>query len=128
MLRRCGNPDGLNPTYADVELRMTLEEWLEWSIPRYEEFIRSNPNISPSVSRFEDQGHYEINNLEIISRDANLKLAALRQTISYTDLVCPGCKTDFKIETRNYIFRLKRNKHGIFCSRSCSGKYAGKIN
>jgi len=71
MSRRCGNPNGKNPAYVDVELRMTMEAWLEWSLPHYEKFIAENPGVSPSVSRNGDVGHYEIGNLEIVSLQEN---------------------------------------------------------
>lgn len=67
MLARCGDPNGKNPTYATVELRMTLEAWLQWSIPEYERFITRYPDLSPSAARKGDAGHYEIGNVEIIS-------------------------------------------------------------
>lgn len=68
---RCLNANGKHPTYADVELRMTLEAWLEWAVPRYEKFIAEHPGVSPSAARKGDAGHYEIGNIEIISNIEN---------------------------------------------------------
>jgi hypothetical protein len=65
MVVRCENTNGKNPAYKDVKLKMTLEEWLNWAIPQYEAFDRQYPDISPSVSRHGDKGHYEIGNLSI---------------------------------------------------------------
>lgn len=71
MERRCENSNGKCPSYADVKLLMSLDEWLEWAIPRYESFIEATPDKSPCVSRYKDSGHYEIGNIEIISTEEN---------------------------------------------------------
>lgn len=67
MKRRCLNACGTEPSYANVELRMSLNEWLAWSLPRYRRFLNRHPDQSPSVSRKGDAGHYEIGNVEIVS-------------------------------------------------------------
>src|SRR6266700_2834582 len=71
MKARCLNANGKHPTYTDVELRMTLEEWLEWAVPKYEQFIIAHPGISPSAARKGDAGHYEVGNIEVISNIEN---------------------------------------------------------
>jgi hypothetical protein len=73
MLARCGNANGKNPSYEKAEVRMTLKEWLDWAIPEYERCILMYPNESPSVSRLNDCGHYEIGNIEIIPMFLNRK-------------------------------------------------------
>lgn len=67
MLVRCENQNGKNPAYSNVKVKMTMEEWLAWAVPRYEKFVRDHPNESPSVSRFGDNGDYELTNIEIIT-------------------------------------------------------------
>ncbi len=71
MKRRCLNANGKNPTYAQVELRMTQDEWLAWAIPRYEAFDREFPGESPNAGRQDDCGHYEIGNIRIIPHRQN---------------------------------------------------------
>jgi len=71
MKQRCGNANGKNPGYTDVKLLMTEEEWLTWAVPKFEGFQADHPAKSPCVSRLEDMGHYELNNIEIISTDEN---------------------------------------------------------
>lgn len=113
MLARCGNADGKNPSYSDVELRMTLDQWLDWSVPRYAEFIRENPDISPSVSRFGDAGHYEIGNLEIISfaenRSRQKRDTTYRLRSDGTKL-CSKCQEVFAQER---FQRYARNPDGL---------------
>lgn len=92
MKRRCTNTCGDNPAYRDVELRMTEDEWMSWAIPRYQKFIDDNPGLSPSVSRFGDSGHYEISNVEIISKIEN-RLKQKQPSIAVDDLKrCSRCK------------------------------------
>ena len=74
MRRRCGNADGKNPAYIDVELRITEELWLEWAVPRYEAFLRARPTEVPCVSRNGDQGHYEFGNIQVLSVAENRAL------------------------------------------------------
>lgn len=71
MIARCLNANGNNPAYSDVELRMTKEEWLTWAVPQYEDFMIQFPNTTPNASRFNDDGHYEINNIHIIPQKDN---------------------------------------------------------
>ena len=75
MLQRCNNRNGKNPGYANVELQMTREEWLSWSLPLYEEFTRIHgEHESPSVSRIGDKGHYALGNLEIVKWSEHNKI------------------------------------------------------
>lgn len=67
MKRRAGNATGVEPAYANVQLLITKDVWLAWAIPEYERFQANHPDMSPCVSRFEDTGHYELDNIEIIS-------------------------------------------------------------
>jgi len=67
MIARCENANGKNPAYANVKLRMTLDEFVAWSVPRYEAFIAEHPSASPVCARKGDKGDYEIGNIEIIS-------------------------------------------------------------
>jgi hypothetical protein len=71
MGKRCGNANGKNPVYVNVELRMTMKQFLSWAVPRYVRFIKKHPDWSPVCARKGDRGHYEIGNIEIISAAEN---------------------------------------------------------
>ena len=71
MKARCLNRNGKNPTYAKVELRMTLEEWLSWAIPEYERFQNDHPGEIPNISRLGDKGHYELGNVRLLTVSEN---------------------------------------------------------
>lgn len=118
MLARCGNVNGKNPAYSNVELRMTKEEWLEWAVPQYEKFVKDFPDQSPNVSRFGDSGHYEIGNLEIICQLENVKKQKRSKTIIKS--ICLHCGTPFER-------RANGEKH-TFCSRRCTGMHYGRGN
>lgn len=62
---------------------MTKEEWLEWSVPRYEEFDQKYPGERPNVARFRDQGHYEIGNIELVTAKKNVE----DQVRTITDII-----------------------------------------
>jgi hypothetical protein len=59
MIARCENANGKNPSYVDVKLRMTLDEYLEWAVPRYAQFIAQFPNETPCTARIGDKGDRE---------------------------------------------------------------------
>lgn len=71
MVRRCGNKTSRDPAYANVKVIFTKEAWLAWAVPRYEKFAEDHPTESPSVSRKEDCGDYEIGNVEIAPMSDN---------------------------------------------------------
>ena len=58
--------------YKSVEVRMSKNEWLEFAIPAIIEFLKNNPSGKPSVHRFNDLGHYEIGNIQIIDKKENM--------------------------------------------------------
>lgn len=78
MLARCLNKNGKNPTYANVEIRMSLSEWLAWAIPEYTKFLAEHPNEKPNAARVGDKGHYEIGNIRIITMTQNCEEQAGR--------------------------------------------------
>ncbi len=71
MTVRCKNRSGKNPAYKKVKLDMSLEQWLEWAVPKYQEFEQQHPGVSPSASRLNDEGDYKLDNIEIISMSEN---------------------------------------------------------
>jgi hypothetical protein len=66
MLARCLNRNGKNPSYASVELRISLEEWMSWAVPIYEKCMKEFPDDTPTVARNGDSGHYEFGNVSVV--------------------------------------------------------------
>lgn len=69
---RANNKDGRNPSYSDIQLKMTKEEFLSWAIPQYEEWAKHHPEETPSINRIDPYGHYELSNIQIISLKDNI--------------------------------------------------------
>lgn len=93
MKKRCLNANGKNPTYKNVELRMSLESWLLWAIPRYARFIGRYRHLSPCAARIGDKGHYEIGNIQIISTRRNSRETnSCRYDLSKGERPCTFCK------------------------------------
>jgi RNase P subunit RPR2 len=131
MRRRCAGGNATETSYASVELRMTLDEWLTWAVPRYASFIEARPSLTPCAARMGDCGHYEIGNIAIISTienreqmamplllrpDGTKMCAACRQIKPAAEFckkrarrdglhdTCRGCNT-----ARRHAYRLRRN-------------------
>jgi hypothetical protein len=71
MLARCENKNGKSPSYVNVQLKMTWEEWLEWAVPQYELFDKEHPGEMPNAARNGDIGHYELGNIRVVSCSEN---------------------------------------------------------
>lgn len=97
MTERCLNANGKHAAYANVELRLTKEEWLEWAMPFYTAFLLEDPDGRPSVSRFGDTGHYEIGNIEIISIEENRRRQKRSRQVTNGHKECSKCKVTFPV-------------------------------
>ena len=92
MQARCLNKNGKNPSYAEVELRMTREDWLKWAVPEYTKFQVEHPDDTPNAARIGDMGHYELGNVRVVSRAENCaetRICGIRQDGTKR---CSGCK------------------------------------
>jgi len=132
MLRRCENRCGTEPGYKRVKLKMTLQEWLTWSLPHYKNFLKKFPNESPCAARFGDKGHYEIGNIKIISVAQNLKehigILVIRPD---GKKLCGGCRK-VKIAKGNF-YRNRARVDGlaswcIECMKEINKRYQRKIS
>ena len=102
MQQRCLNANGKSQSYADVELRMSLDEFVKWALPHYERFIAEHPDESPCVSRHGDKGHYEIGNIDIISMSENRRRQVIpKGSVIHGTLTTAGyCKCDACIRAK----------------------------
>ena len=120
MIARCENANGKNPAYANVKLRMSLDEFLAWAVPRYEAFVAEYPNERPVCARRGDLGDYEIGNIEIISWAENRKRQkTLLQLREDGTKMCGRCR---KILIAVANFRKNRwrpDGFGHWCRECC---------
>ena len=124
-LARCGNANGKNPTYRDVEIKMSFDEWVDWAVPAYEKFILENPGVSPAAARNGDQGHYEIGNISIISVQQN----ASQQKHNCKNPLLPDgtkrCSQCDRLLDKSHFPRASKSRDGLdtWC-RECKNAYS----
>lgn len=69
MVERVKNREAY-PEYQNVELRLSRQEFITWVIPQLEKWkypLVGSKN-SPSVDRINNNGHYEIENLQLLTK------------------------------------------------------------
>ena len=59
--------------YEHVEVRMTRAEFVAWALPEYALWFRSRPDETPSIDRIDNDGHYELANIRLVSLAENLR-------------------------------------------------------
>jgi hypothetical protein len=127
MKRRCGNRWGTEPAYAKVKLRMSLDEWLRWAIPRYERFLRRWPDQSPCASRRGDRGHYEIGNIEIISAVENRRRQHSILLLRHDGTkLCGRCRK-VKIAENNFVQHKNRPDGLSTWCKACTADYRANL-
>lgn len=73
--QRSSNSNQRNPSYANVRLLMTKEEFINWAVPAIETFIYQYPTDTPSIDRIDADGNYSVNNIRIIGLKLNASLS-----------------------------------------------------
>lgn len=63
-----------------------------------------------------------IDNLQIVSREENVRRRNKCIKKEIIDLICPNCGVEFK-RAKNQTYLSKPNVSRTFCSRKCSGQY-----
>lgn len=72
MNKRAGNKNGKYPTYANIEIKMTREEFETW-VNEFESQwnqIKESGDV-PTIDRIDPEGHYEISNIRVLGRREN---------------------------------------------------------
>lgn len=91
MKQRCENPNFKqfsNYGGRGIELRLERNPFLWWFYLHYPAFSKANPGKSPSINRINNDGHYEISNIEMITVSENSRESGLR------GISLPGPKVD----------------------------------
>lgn len=123
MVRRCKGGNSVEAAYNDVEVKFTLEEWLDWAVPQYELFENEHPNKTPHVSRIGDSGDYEFDNIKIKPSEDNWQ-EQKRPKANYRTLKCPVCDIKFSRRANKVDHKIKNGKKPC-CGREC-GYVQGK--
>lgn len=73
LLDRVENKRGDLPTYQNIKLYITKDEFLNWVIPKLEnwKYPLVGTKNSPTIDRINTSGHYELANLQLITKTEN---------------------------------------------------------
>ena len=61
------------PTYKNIKLLMTRDDFIKWAVPKIEEWVLTNPIEEVSLDRINNFKHYEISNLQLLTRVENIR-------------------------------------------------------
>lgn len=91
---RCGKKG----PYKKIKIEMKRSDFLEWAIPRIEEFLKNNETKSPSCDRINPDDNYKISNLRIVSLEENRMRSRFFSSICKINDDSPvKIKTDFVV-------------------------------
>lgn len=108
--RRANNRIGTRPTYTDVDVRLTRQEFMSWAIPELEKWIITHSLHSATVDRKDTRGHYELSNIQILSKSDNSRKLERNKNVVAPDgyAWCGGCKSYLTI---NNFYHNSNNTH-----------------
>lgn len=94
MNSRAMNHSGYHPSYANVCVSMTRDEFLAWAIPLLRVWMLDNPEVTPTVDRIRDSEGYAIGNIQIISGPENTRKRPNNHNVHAPDGMawCAKCK------------------------------------
>ena len=99
IVERAQDKRGNNPTYQHIKLLMTRDEFISWVIPQLEQW--KHPLVgtknSPSIDRINTTGHYELSNLQLLTKSEHCKKKTRIESPTGTSW-CIGCKQHIPIE------------------------------
>jgi hypothetical protein len=72
-----------------------------------------------------DKRDNSVDNLQVMDRIEHMRMHGYEQGVLTCLLECPQCKCVFERSYRQ-AFQTAVKKYGVFCSRSCSGKFSRK--
>lgn len=119
---RANNAEGTRPTYADVQLRMTREEFFSWVVPLLEQWYQTHPNVVPTLDRINNAGHYELGNLRIVSGKENTHWRGSNKNVHAPTGTawCRVCKQYLPTER---FSKDKHSSHGLqHMCKDCTSK------
>lgn len=130
--RRAENKIGCRPTYKDVKVCFTKEEFLAWVIPNLEEWVKSHSLESVTVDRKDSKGHYELSNVQLLTKsDNSRKLERNKNVVAPVGFAWCGKCEDYL--TADNFFHNSNNTHtgtSFYCkmhSKEYTKKYRKSI-
>lgn len=110
--QRCRNTNSVgykNYGGKGIELQYTFEQFLAWFTERWDQYITMH---APQIGRIDHDGHYCLDNIELIERMQNMGERNRRISSKRTDVVCR--------RTGNVVFSgSSRENAAAFAGVSC---------
>lgn len=117
-----------NKYYKNIEIQCTRDEFAAWVKLNWATVLdlRSRGKV-PSIDRKNSQGHYNLNNMQIIctkensakGRDLGNKMRTAKKRKQYPPKECPICN---KIFDKRVGEPWRDYKHRNYCSNECRNK------
>ena len=98
--------------YEHVQIRMTRQEFLDWALPKYEQWMKDRPDETPSLDRVDPNGHYEISNLRLLERGENSRLAKNHPNVHAKEGTAWCCRCEQYLDVSQF-WRSKSNYNGL---------------
>lgn len=120
-----------------TEIRMTRDEFAEWCRLNWSTVVEyRNAGIKPSIDRIDNEGHYEIANIRIISLAENCAQGGINRRKRLTEKLnsmkrkCMNCGEILtrKIRCGGQAESAVQFMQRIYCGRSCSISHRNKTN
>jgi hypothetical protein len=90
---RAGAQYNHSKSYANIEVRISREDFIAWAVPEYEKWFREHSNLTPSIDRKDSTGHYELGNLQLVEVQSNRRKASkfVNDNAPLGTKWCPKC-------------------------------------
>lgn len=110
---RIQNRSGRCPSYANVELRITRAEFVNWSIPRVIRWLEKHPGERPTIDRKIVPGHYELSNLRLATKSDNSRRTARTRYLTASPGMawCTGCQDYLEVNAFGRNASTKTGRH-----------------
>lgn len=80
---KADNPKSNN--YENVKLLITRAEFITWVIPELEKWCNNDSIENVSLDRIDSTKHYELNNLQLVTKSENSRKSAQHKNVSAPD-------------------------------------------
>lgn len=67
-------------SYADIQVLFTRDQFFDWAIPAYTDWINKNPGKAPSLDRTDPSGDYAPGNVRVLELSVNCALPKRHKT------------------------------------------------
>jgi len=110
--RRANNRSGEHPSYKNISVKMTRDEFISWAIPVLADWYNKTPNVTPTLDRINSHGDYEIGNIRLLTAEQNTNLRPNNHNVHApkNKSWCGICKQYLNI---NLFYKDKRRYDGL---------------